>query len=734
MSNSFYEQVLHGCNSPTCRTPTCAGYRRRKWRGPFRPYTGLSARALAAHLASEDHPFTKICPCIKVKRTAISDVDVHSTHVQTQKFLGGTCSISGERTQETSHSINKSPKKDPLDPPLLETNFPDSSEPKQDEANTASVKQKPLVTEQEKVKYPTRKNEGVSRDSRSKELLSKDVQKMEEQASKGKDQKSLAQNLFDTATMTMLQLVKVPYILAFPVTPKVASDDESNYVKMKASHATPDSKSCTPVKVVPAKALSKPLRSMDSQRSIENHREMSFPEYINAHNTQNGQNHAKSESGEDFLLNREDFKFLKSTCEFCECKDFRNESVTFCLPMCLINSHCRKLKTETILRPISRSDLVIYEQSGKVSKEAASLTQDLLHEDTSGLKIRLMNMLGRTDGTVPIYQCRKRHKDGPYIITLKSIRSLCDLLRSADFLLKFFVEKCPLGEDAIEVISIGFAKMIKRFNKLHQYDSHPRSIFSALWQSAEFLYPARPSQHLIPSSARKSLELSNKAYTLQSLETSCLFEAAHIAKVILAALVGSIKTSNRNAWLAVQKLRRRGHVALPRLASEPPISPSAVSDALAIIDSFDDDMAHALVKRLTLALACRSISASFSYEWSNEDEKMSHSKSSDITNIIVRALTGFDEPAVIHTSIDGEPTLKSGAPRLHQKKHDFNSRSTIPELKILQLEIVVEWLRGILLREWDGNVEIPACSSVAGALGILSTLCKFRGFGINDNY
>ena len=735
--NSFYDQVLHGCHNSTCRTPTCAGYRRRKSKGPFRPFTTLSARALAAHLASEDHPSKKICPYIKAKRATVDDAEVRSIHTQIQETLRGSRSVPGEGTQEALHSLEIDANQDSTEPPPPEMKLSRSTSSKPGEDNETSLKQKLSPIKQIKLENTVHKGEGAPQDSRGEEPVSSEAEKKKEHASKGKDQKSLAQNLFDTASIAILQLARVPYMQAFSTTPTLASDNGIDCTKMTTKHASLDSIPSATIRVVRAKGLSRSLRSKDPKRNIErnvkveSNRKESLPKVIDAHHTQDDWEHANKESGEDFLLTRGDYKLLRSTCELCECKDFRNEPVIFCLPRRLIDKRCLPLKPDVTLRPTPQSGLAIFEPSGKASEKVILLAQKISHEDARRWKVGLLKILGRTDHPIPIYQCMKLHKDSPYITLTESARSLSDMMRSTDFLLKFLVNKSLHGEDEITVSSADFAKMVKRFSRLHQFDPHPRSIFSSLWQSAGFLYLAHPTQLSVSGAlfpARRYFDQPVEPFSSGFLDTLNLSEAAHIVKIDLAALVGSIKASNRDAWLAVQKLRRYGHIMLPRPASKPPIPPSTVSDALAIIDALDDDMGRSLVKRLAATLACRRSSASFFLGSSNEDEKTSSNKGSDIINVIVRALVDSEVLTVVHSKAIAEPTLKSGNLLTHQKGHTPYTRNTTKELRTLQLEIAVEWLRGILLSEWDGNVEIPRCSAIAGALGFLSTLCKFKCF------
>ncbi|GAD94733.1 HECT domain protein [Paecilomyces variotii No. 5] len=57
----YKNQLLYGCQDANCMTPTCLSYRKRATEGPFRRYTELSARTLACYLASLDNAESGLC-------------------------------------------------------------------------------------------------------------------------------------------------------------------------------------------------------------------------------------------------------------------------------------------------------------------------------------------------------------------------------------------------------------------------------------------------------------------------------------------------------------------------------------------------------------------------------------------------------------------------------------------------------------------------------------------------
>lgn len=58
----FIYQVLYGCTNTACTTPTCLSYQKRTTKTPLRKLTPLSARTIACYLASESNPEAALCP------------------------------------------------------------------------------------------------------------------------------------------------------------------------------------------------------------------------------------------------------------------------------------------------------------------------------------------------------------------------------------------------------------------------------------------------------------------------------------------------------------------------------------------------------------------------------------------------------------------------------------------------------------------------------------------------
>ena len=59
---SYLSQILYGCKSAHCDTPTCLSSHQRNASRPYRPTTQLTASTLAHYLASQDNPNRGLCP------------------------------------------------------------------------------------------------------------------------------------------------------------------------------------------------------------------------------------------------------------------------------------------------------------------------------------------------------------------------------------------------------------------------------------------------------------------------------------------------------------------------------------------------------------------------------------------------------------------------------------------------------------------------------------------------
>ena len=176
MAHGFFRychQILHGCSNPNCETPTCLSCRRRVSEGPFRPYTVISARALATFLASQDQPGKGLCP--------YTFLNIDSSTLQKKEPTG---------RHITSGSIRKSPQSPRLSDNGLTSRNGTAESPGED-IHVGDAHYRPQEDDQISV------SEGTTRPN-LEEASKKD------QPPRAIDTKSFTQSLFNTASMKSL--------------------------------------------------------------------------------------------------------------------------------------------------------------------------------------------------------------------------------------------------------------------------------------------------------------------------------------------------------------------------------------------------------------------------------------------------------------------------------------------------------------------------------------------------
>lgn len=178
--------------------------------------------------------------------------------------------------------------------------------------------------------------------------------------------------------------------------------------------------------------------------------------------------------------------------------------------------------------------------------------------------------------------------------------------------------------------------------------------------------------------------------------------AAHIATVALFALVGSLPEVDSSTWRGILRMRAVGTVAADvDLRKLPSASAQLIAE---VTDKLEHDLAlrlaNRLVRALTARLAFHEISkAREAYTYDSPKQR----KSSVLDLVVDNLSEQYITTCVKGQDYDKASTQSPGAPA-----------------------IIAEWLRTILLTEWDGNPEVPRSSAVGGAVQILSALYRER--------
>lgn len=227
----------------------------------------------------------------------------------------------------------------------------------------------------------------------------------------------------------------------------------------------------------------------------------------------------------------------------------------------------------------------------------------------------------------------------------------------------------------------------------------------SLWSATEKLF-LPPNDY--PSSARHSRRSSRSSTMtgqpapmpiLRRISESITDEhlsdadAAYVATVALFVLIGSVPKMDIPTWRRVLQMRAAGGVASS--ANMLKLSAEQTQQAVEITDRLEHELALRLVNRLVRALTAR-----LAY---HEITKARQVYSLDISN---QKKSSVMDRIVDHLSE-------------HQNTQtDADSISPAP--------LIVEWVRTLFLREWDGNPEMARSSAAGGAIQILALMYKER--------
>ena len=328
----------------------------------------------------------------------------------------------------------------------------------------------------------------------------------------------------------------------------------------------------------------------------------------------------------------------------------------------------------------------------------------------------LLRYLGRTDLPLRSSEC------GSYGDFLAyNGQSMIHILSNVDALLRSFLHTNDSHASPQVVWSYDFASMVDLFRKLRRIDMHPHKIFPSLWVSAGRLYP-------VSAATSKRRSLTAPELGLISLDPPSAsqgnflndLEACHVVKIIMAALVGSVPKCSPMRWLAVRKLHASGQIAPFIDGDNSPAEQKMIGKLVKTLQAFENEMALSLVVRLA-----RSIDIRYHRARANafaEDSETSRRFFPPLFSRVIGYINASDTLKTRVADSGGHPSVKSG-------------QWTEPEVGPItwhpkEWPIIIEWLRAVIVKEWDGNAKITKGSAVGGALGLLMYIRKQYIFDI----
>lgn len=357
-----------------------------------------------------------------------------------------------------------------------------------------------------------------------------------------------------------------------------------------------------------------------------------------------------------------------------------------------------------------------------------------LHDDH-----QLFDRLGRT--TTPFRA--SSFVDGSARSREKSVafgkQSIISILSCPSSLLKSFVTLTADGTIDSRNYA-GYLEIVEAFRSLGKIDHHPKSVFPSLCTSTRKIHKPqnlrlRNQNIKICKAIESDFGSPIRDHALDTYDDGVLddVEAAHIVKIILAALAASVPESDLDVWYHYRTLRTLGRSApRPKTVRDDKILTNSL---LALMDSFEDEMALGLMTRLVKAITARCCVSKMSrYQEAGANEENLGALGSNFMYCILRDILvdGVEDRYIMMPLQFNDAWLDTHFDYLQNVR--FIRATCMVEYErddpSLRITIIVEWLRSVILKEWDGKAEVSRWGAVGSALEFMSCLCMYISFVI----
>ncbi|EDN10065.1 conserved hypothetical protein [Histoplasma mississippiense (nom. inval.)] len=660
----YKSQLLYGCQDPFCTTPTCFSYRKRASDVPLRRFTELSARTVACYLASQDNPERGLCRNIPAINTDFLSGD------PTRQHRRRSCEASQQNVRFASDFQSSD-------------NVEDNGTPK-----------KPTAERMHQTESGD--NGAVSKSGDENEKTDSPQSEGAKGPLRLKDPKSFTQNLFDTLSLRMVEwlpLRKSPE--AFDTTQSDPSEDGNLPSK-------------SPEKEAPPKIQDHPnnpkrngrQKQISSQPSIKPRRQSiasSNPQPTAVEVKIPGQPVKRLSLGEMEHRKQPSKSFTEDRIRS-ERKPARKVSSQN-TPS---NQPSRALQSPPPLkhRPqrhsnangdVSNPSKHEQRQHMRVSRDGSRGPRKLENSERDNNRVSIdYSMQHSQSATHPleIPVCKNTHT-GKQLKT-QQIQTLSHLSKQlVTGLEKLMFEndenRNKWDEEMSELESRGYSEPWD-----WQYATpRQREVFPFVAQSV-FYVLSSPRQLL--QSFRKDpptpLEVNNWENVI----------------IVLLALATSIPLTDPRTWEVVRHVRSSGTV-LPD-AEMRKHSGSTRRSLVAISEKFEHDLALRLLNRLVRAVSARLAFHEISKTRTTNIHDIERQEKHDFTSLILQSLRDLSKP--------NEKSSHIPPPFLHEE------RPTNLHM------VTVEWLRTLLLKEWDGKPEMAKSGAAGGALQLLASMYTDR--------
>ncbi|EED23117.1 HECT domain protein [Talaromyces stipitatus ATCC 10500] len=711
----YKHQIIYGCENPNCRTPTCLNYQRRVTEGPFRPYTELSARTLACYLASQDNPEKALCRNPPRPAADFSPTR-HTPHVEYHAYSSGRKSQQAEYPENEAHmeSHRHSSSTNPAPPPPADnvghssrdphpSGMSRTKDPKSftqnlfDTLSLRMVEWLPLrqtTTDAPGWSTPTsrsHKSQTHSGDFKEYESNSKSrrvhIQSTNNNAGavevttpSGRPKRRSNSNLDRKSTAQTLKRVTLEEAETWRPTSRSSMEIKSRDGRTSTSRTTPS-------------------------RTYSQHN-IPTPPPVLKHRASKGNKPSNDTTSKAPKQTRrvswDGSKLLRETCVLSDVNDeviekeapnFSSSEVPDLKPPSIQSFPCPAMSVDTVSHLNVEIVDGLFELLAQTKEDAEKWEEELDH----------MNTQGRSDNYIWRYATPRQREVFPFVA-----QSVFFGLSSSRQLIKSFRRKRASSQHSrhSDGATVDLQTLESTLRKIQ--DMCPSDlVLNSLWNSLEQLFvPPRNMPIAFRANRRASYHQSDKSGVSQSSapdEPLSDADAAHMLTVVFFTLVTFLPKVDSQTWRGIQQIREAGTV-LPD-AQMRKLPAEDIDLILNVTDKLEHDLAlrlvHRLVRALTARLAFHEISKAKNF--SITDIKKRHERS--VLDLL------FDNLREHHESLKKETD-----------GHDMAVAIDTP----VAAAMIVEWIRTLFLKEWDGRPEIARSDAAGGAIQILSSMYKNR--------
>lgn len=713
-SGRYKHQILYGCENPNCRTPTCWNYQRRVSEGPFRPYTELSARTLACYLASQDNPEKGFCrnpPRLPTdfpptRQAPHAEYKAYSSRRKTHQSENAESEANADTQRHSSSTSTAPPPPENVRHHSRDSHLSRTKDPKSftqnlfDTLSLRMVEWLPLrqtTTDAPDCATPNAvrpyKNQAHLGESKEREgndqtrrtcinAPSNNISSCEPTTPSGRPKRRSNSNLDRKSTTQTLKRVTLEDTDTWRPTPRSSTEIKSRDVRSTTSRTAPTRTYSqhhipTPPPALKHRAAKANKASADSTtKPPKQSRRVSW----------------------------DGSKLLRESAELSDVNDDTTEKET---PDSLSPEvpDLRLPSVQSIPYQATSVDTVSHLNAEIVEGLFQLLAQNERDAQKWKEEIDYMNAEGKFDNHNWRHATPRQREVFPFVA-----QSVFYGLNNSRQLRKSFRRKrsSQHSQNPTEGITVDLQTLESTLRKL-QAICPCDLVLNSLWNSLEQLFiPPRDMPMAFRASRRVSY-IQPETLLVGASPPSTPDEplsdadAAHMLTVVFFALITFLPKVDGQTWRGIQQIREAGTV-LPE-AQMQKLNAKSTALVLDVTDKLEHDLALRLVHRLVRALTARLAFYEISKAKTLPSVDVKKRRDKSVLDLL------FDNLREHHESL--------------KQKADTGGE-TVPLDTPVAAAMIVEWIRTLFLKEWDGKPEILRSEAAGGAIQILSSMYKNR--------